>query len=65
MKDQRLYLCLDCTRQFRHSDRVQRKCPSCGSHNSEWRRRVKELEYQERVREYNKANGIEGRFQND
>lgn len=63
MKTPRLYLCLDCSHTFRHMDEHSRRCPGCGSENSKWKRAIKAKEYQERVRNYNKANGIKGRFQ--
>jgi hypothetical protein len=44
-------------------DEHSRRCPGCGSENSKWKRAIKAKEYQERVRNYNKANGIKGRFQ--
>ena len=65
MKTSRLYICLDCHHQFRHMDENQRRCPVCASGNSVWRREFQRLAYEERVRSYNRANGIAGRFEDE
>jgi hypothetical protein len=46
-------------------DEHSRRCPMCGSENSKWKRVVKRLEYEKRVRDFNREHGISGRFENE
>jgi hypothetical protein len=46
-------------------DEDSRRCPECGSGNSKWKRLLKRLGYEKRVRDFNRENGIKGRFEDE